>query len=36
VIRSEELDEFAEAIDETRHSVDLLETRIRRLEKPGE
>ncbi|MCJ7815692.1 MAG: SCP2 sterol-binding domain-containing protein [Xanthomonadales bacterium] len=36
VIRSEELDEFAEAIEETRHSVDLLETRIRRLEKPGE
>jgi len=36
VIRSEELDEFAEAIEETRHSVDLLETRIRRLEKPEE
>jgi ubiquinone biosynthesis protein UbiJ len=36
VIRNEELEEFAEAIEETRHSVDLLESRIRRLEKPEE
>lgn len=36
VIRSEELDDFAAGIEETRHSADLLEARIRRLENPDE
>jgi ubiquinone biosynthesis protein UbiJ len=36
VIRKEELDDFAEAIDDTRRSVELLESRIHRLENPEE
>jgi ubiquinone biosynthesis protein UbiJ len=36
VIRSEELEEFAEEIEETRHAAEQLEARIRRLENPDE
>jgi ubiquinone biosynthesis protein UbiJ len=36
VIRSDEFADFASAIDETRQSVDRLESRIRRLENPEE
>jgi ubiquinone biosynthesis protein UbiJ len=34
VIRREELEDFAAAVEETRESVDLLESRIRRVENP--
>jgi ubiquinone biosynthesis protein UbiJ len=36
VIRNEEFEEFAAAIDEARQSVELLESRIHRLENPEE
>jgi len=36
VIRREELDDFAEAVDDTRRSAELLESRIHRLENPEE
>jgi len=36
VIRGEELDDFAEAVDHTRRSAERLESRIRRLENPEE
>ena len=35
VIRSSDLEKFAEAVDETRDSVDQLEDRIRQMEEPG-
>jgi ubiquinone biosynthesis protein UbiJ len=36
VIRREELDDFTEAVDDARRSVELLESRIHRLENPEE